>query len=573
MFLTLANFKQQIDSAILQRGRQYHFGGHVVELEEVDDGVWSALVEGTDPYNVDIAREEDGALSYECTCPYDLGPVCKHVVAVLYAIEESFPEYASATPKKPRKKRQTRDEKVLEILNGQSHEDLVALLLEAARNDRQLANLILARYGARGSDQKLYSRMVKDALNLGKGPYGFIDYRGSDRAAKGIRSILKHAEDFLLQGEPTQAIPILKAVIESTVPAIEHADDSNGGLSSCISLAFDFLDRAIAMLSPDGRGPLFAYCMAEALDEKYIGWDWGWNLAEVAAKMVHTPEQRNALFTTVDRMAADRRLHRNEIRANIYPGPKDIDFPDHDAEYADEIKLMVIERLDGPNAVEGFLKARVNLPRFRQTLVQFCIEQGNLAEAKRLCNEYVEIADSRLPGIQLQFQVLLLEIAQKENDITSVLQRARVLFLRTGEFAYYDLLKELTAADEWENSLQQLVRELKGKRSGHVLPEIYLREEKWDELLAAIQEGPPGAVDAYRKHLEPRFPAALCDIYERLALATLSAKANRQGYQLACQYLRRMSKLGQKERVDTLVRTLREKFRNRPALLDELKNL
>jgi hypothetical protein len=234
---------------------------------------------------------------------------------------------------------------------------------------------------------------------------------------------------------------------------------------------------------------------------------------------------------------------------------------------------MVVERMDGPDAVEDFLKSRVDMPRFRGGLIQFYIEHENLTEAKRLCNEYLETSDQRLPGIQLGFQALLLEIAQKENNTAEALRLARMLFIRTGEFAYFDLLKKIIPVDEWDGALRQMIPELKGRYFDHIVPEIYLREEKWTDLLAAIQEAHPSTVEHFRKQLEPRFPAEICDIYERLALNTLTQKANRQGYQIACQYLRRINKLGQEERVDNLVQDLRQKYPNRPALLDELKKI
>ncbi len=303
------------------------------------------------------------------------------------------------------------------------------------------------------------------------------------------------------------------------------------------------------------------------------GWDWGWDLAEVAASLVSTPAQRAALFTTLDRMVVDRRKHREESWSSMYPRPKRTEIWDYDAEHAEEIKLIVVRRLNGAKAVEAFLKERMEKPRFRQALVQFYIEQGNLAEAKRLCNEYLQAAGDRLPGIQLNFQALLLVIAQKAGDTPEALRLARMLFIQTGEFAYYDLLKRMIPASEWESALRRLIPELNRRFYDHIVPEIYLREQKWDDLLVAVREAHPGIVEHYRRQLEARFPSEMCDIYERIALTTLTERANRQGYQVACKYLRRIQKLGQKERVEKQAQSLTEKYKSRPALLDELKKL
>ncbi len=248
MALTLENFKQEIDATILQRGRQYYRAEQVIDLEEADDGMWSAQVEGTYVYEIEIEQGTQGELTCMCTCPYDWGPVCKHIAAVLYAIEETFPAYVEPKPKKPRKQRQTRQEKVLGILKGLAHEELMALLGELASGHREIANLILARYSAGGDDKKAYIRLVKDALNQGKGEYGYIDYMGAVRAARGVDSLLQRAENDLNQGNTSRAVAIYQAVFETVVEAISNADDSTGSLGGCIASAVEGLGESGELL-------------------------------------------------------------------------------------------------------------------------------------------------------------------------------------------------------------------------------------------------------------------------------------------------------------------------------------
>ena len=87
MTLTLENFEQQIDPTILERGRRYARDGRVLTVEKEADGTWTARVEGTNLYEVTIEQTPTGDLSCLCTCPYDWGPTCKHIAAVLYTIE------------------------------------------------------------------------------------------------------------------------------------------------------------------------------------------------------------------------------------------------------------------------------------------------------------------------------------------------------------------------------------------------------------------------------------------------------------------------------------------------------
>lgn len=77
---------------IIQRGLGYFKEDRVVDLSWEADGarVWGA-VDGTAqaPYQVTI--EWDDELLFECTCPFEWEPVCKHAVAVLLAYRARQP--------------------------------------------------------------------------------------------------------------------------------------------------------------------------------------------------------------------------------------------------------------------------------------------------------------------------------------------------------------------------------------------------------------------------------------------------------------------------------------------------
>jgi len=86
MQLTLENFEKNIERKIVERGFQYFKGGYVARLEKVGENEFSALVSGSDNYDVFVKFDDKTIVEHECDCPYDWGNVCKHEVAVFYAI-------------------------------------------------------------------------------------------------------------------------------------------------------------------------------------------------------------------------------------------------------------------------------------------------------------------------------------------------------------------------------------------------------------------------------------------------------------------------------------------------------
>lgn len=83
--ITLSEFENFVPSVILMRGKDYYNDNAVITLKETSTGEWEATVEGTEEYSVEISLEGNEIESWFCDCPYD-GDICKHVVAVLYAI-------------------------------------------------------------------------------------------------------------------------------------------------------------------------------------------------------------------------------------------------------------------------------------------------------------------------------------------------------------------------------------------------------------------------------------------------------------------------------------------------------
>ena len=85
----IQRFLDEVDPTILTRGEDYYRSGQVENVER-DDGHVIAEVAGReeDPYLVELDFSEDGEVEdWSCDCPYDRGPVCKHTVAVLLALQ------------------------------------------------------------------------------------------------------------------------------------------------------------------------------------------------------------------------------------------------------------------------------------------------------------------------------------------------------------------------------------------------------------------------------------------------------------------------------------------------------
>lgn len=80
--LTETIIRDRATAKVFQRGEQYYHSGAVADICSRGNTI-QATVEGNEvePYRVSIQFDSGGIKSVSCTCAYDFGGWCKHLVA------------------------------------------------------------------------------------------------------------------------------------------------------------------------------------------------------------------------------------------------------------------------------------------------------------------------------------------------------------------------------------------------------------------------------------------------------------------------------------------------------------
>ena len=84
--MNLKSFESDVENKIVERGLNYYRSGDVKKLEKVGENEFSAVVFGSEKYSIYVKINGEAIIEHECDCPYDWGNVCKHEVAVFYAL-------------------------------------------------------------------------------------------------------------------------------------------------------------------------------------------------------------------------------------------------------------------------------------------------------------------------------------------------------------------------------------------------------------------------------------------------------------------------------------------------------
>jgi uncharacterized Zn finger protein len=563
MGLTYDNFEQVLDTEILKRGRTYYKNGQVTDLTPDEDG-WTAIVVGSDEYEVDIHPDDDGDLEAYCTCPYEYGPLCKHVAAVLYAIRAETK--GNQTGAKASKSTQDYQKKLNDILGALTREQLLDILLKQVKKDKSFGNDILLQYSPEPPDKAAYTQLIKDAIRAARGHGGYIEYTDARRLAAKIQKLVDKAQGLIQQKQSPKAIPILQAVIETVPAAYEASDDSDGGIMGTVEQAIELLSDGKGDYSAEDRRALIDYALGKVSNAAY-GWsDIPDSFLWLAGELVTNDAERKQLFKKLDSYSGGL----------TYGGY----IADYRREAIVRIKREVMERLgDPPEAIRALLMDNINLNAVRQDVVKQYIQQGRLVEARELCEVAIELYQRRaeLPGLVQQYRELLLQIAVQSHDAAQVSELSKMLFFDTSDMAYFEMLKRNTPEAEWPAVFQQVVtavekRQVRAWDTDGLLADIYSRENKWREVLRLARKPQPAILNKFHVTLEEQFPDEMAKLYEQMVYSTVEA-TNREAYQQACNYIRRLYEMEEAERAEEIVQTLMAKYPRRHALLDELRKL
>lgn len=85
MSFFLRDLESSLSPELIRKGLDYFAAARVNDLVHLEN-TWTAAVKGTYAYQVKLTIEEDEVMEWSCDCPFEAGPVCKHVLAVLFAI-------------------------------------------------------------------------------------------------------------------------------------------------------------------------------------------------------------------------------------------------------------------------------------------------------------------------------------------------------------------------------------------------------------------------------------------------------------------------------------------------------
>lgn len=571
MKIPLYEFEQHIDGTILKKGFDYFKKGHVHPPGEVSPGVYETVVEGSEKYEVQVTVKNDALVNYRCNCPYDSGPVCKHVAAVLFYLQkdalgigqDSEPAKKKGAGKTAGKKK-TVAAQVDELLEKIAPDELKKFVRELASSDRTIRQAFLSRYAhaGEGESKELYARQLKEILRAAKDRTGFVHYGAARSVGKAVSDFCVTAGKHAAEGNFKSAIYIAAAVLEEMTKALQFADDSSGDIGEGISASMDILNSIAKSRVPEEvRVELLQYCYSAFRKKIFKDWDWHLGMLQVAAKLVANNTEGEMLFTLLE-----------EYR-------KSEDYADYTEGLLKMIQLAVLQKIKDKETVQGFIESNLGTTAIRAAAIERAMEAGNYPKAKQLAMDGLHLDRNSSGGIKSIWYEWLLKIAQAEKDNIRIKEYARLLFMdaERGRPGYYELLKATVEPSAWKSFVEELAKEVIEKKQWlafDIVSWIYIQEQWWSRLIGLLKARPSlSYIEHFEKYLAKEYSGVLAELYEEGVIALLISSTGRNHYKQAVRYITRMKKLGEGERAAALADMLRKQYPQRYALLDELNKV
>ena len=560
MEIPLNEFELHISETILYRGLTYYRNGFVVEPEELNPGEYEFTVRGRDDYTVNISLSNGVINDYACDCPYDMGPVCKHVAAVLFYMQEDELELNKPEKTSQGKKQQSTKDQVDELLKIIPHEELKQFIHQKTGDDRAFLNTFLGFFAHHNTNdsKRSYEKQVKAILRAASDRSGFIDWAASGYVAQEIDNMFDIAQKQVERNNPQTAVFISTAILEQLADALQYADDSDGSIAGCIDAAIEMLHQ-VAKEEPDDkiRGQLLDYCLSTFDQGVFSGWEWHLGILEVASVLVRTENELEWVFARIDQT----------------------ELSDYESMLAQGLKYNMLLKIKGEGEANKYLEQYMGNPIFRRKALEKSINKKDYDNANKIAHAGITHDMEAKPGLAKEWYDWLLRIALAQRETKKIIEYARYLLIDNfrNDQDYYQILKDHVKPESWNGFIEAVITDISAKRrwiDTSLVANLYIKEKWWDRLLEMVKQNPDlSTVEIYEKHLAKNYAGELVQMYEAGILKHLENNVGRKHYQKASRYLRRMIKLGGRIQADRLINKIRADYPRRPALLEELSRI
>lgn len=565
------NWKKLFAIHILERGYDYYCDD-AVENMEISDDIIRADVIGSEDYEVEISLSNGEVTDMYCSCPYALdGRNCKHMAAVLYEWSENEAEekkdeenaintdlFQPAYTVKSHKKKLTAVEG---LVSGANEEDVRSFLAAVLAEDEKLLlrfHNIINKQVTR-EDINNYIRQVDIIADRYMGRNHFISYYEADGFISELEEIIdEDVRRMIDNGNYLSAFEVMNYIF--VLIGDVDMDDSDGGTGMLADRIYQLWLELLVKVSSKEKRKMFDWFTSH-LDGSVIDY-----LEEYIEQIImgefEEKEYEQAKLDFIEDMIA-----RSERKDSDWSRDYGV------GKWAVRYLEMLQEKKASDEQIEEVCKRYWKNSSVRRYYVDICMKKKEYDHVLQILDECI-LLDKQYRGLISEYSEKKKEIYLLQGNKSAYIEQLWKLVLEheAGDLELYRELKKQYTADEWLVKREEIFGKLPAY--AHV-EKLYKEEKLYDRLLVYVLNSPGlYALQEYEKVLKKEYPEQILNKYKDEVSKMAVHTSDRKNYTHLVSLLRKMQQIkGGSKLVEQIVAEWKIKYKNRPAMMDELRKL
>ena len=565
------NWKKLFAIHILERGYDYYCDD-AVENMEISDNIIRADVIGSEDYEVEISLSNGEVTDMYCSCPYALdGRNCKHMAAVLYEWSENEAEekkdeenaintdlFQPAYTVNSHKKKLTAVEG---LVSGANEEDVRSFLAAVLAEDEKLLlrfHNIINKQVTR-EDINNYIGQVDIIADRYMGRNHFISYYEADGFISELEEIIdEDVRRMIDNGNYLSAFEVMNYIF--VLIGDVDMDDSDGDTGMLADRIYQLWLELLVKVSSEEKRKMFDWFTSH-LDGSVIDYLEEY-IEQIIIEEFEEKEYEQAKLDFIEDMIA-----RSERKDSDWSRDYGV------GKWAVRYLEMLQEKKASDEQIEEVCKRYWKNSSVRRYYVDICMKKKEYDHVLQILDECI-LLDKQYRGLISEYSEKKKEIYLLQGNRSAYIEQLWKLVLEhePGNLELYRELKKQYTADEWLVKREEIFGKLPAY--AHV-EKLYKEEKLYDRLLVYVLNSPGlYALQEYEKVLKKEYPEQILNKYKDEVSKMAVHTSDRKNYAHLVSLLRKMQQIkGGSKLVEQIVAEWKIKYKNRPAMMDELRKL
>ena len=562
-------WKKLFATHILERGYDYYLE-NAVENIDISEDIIRADVIGSEDYEVEISVNNGEVTDMYCSCPYALdGRNCKHMAAVLYEWSEDAGEEESAkevntdlfqpayTINAYKKKVVAVEELVSRATEDGVRSFLVAVLSEDEKLLLRFHNTINKQVTKEDIDN--YIRQVDIIADRYLGKNRFISYYEADGFISELEEIIDEDVRRMIENDNCLSAFEVMNYIFVLIGDVDM-DDSDGGTGMLADRIYQLWLELLVKVSAEEKKKMFDW-FASHLDGSVIDY-----LEEYIEQILMGEFEENE-YEQPKLDFIEEMITRSECKESDWS--RDYAVGKWAVRYLELLKKKKVSE----EQIKEICKKYWNNSTVRRYYIDICIKNKEYDHVLQVLDECI-LLDKQYRGLISEYSEKKKEIYLLQGNKSAYIEQLWQLVLEheAGDLELYRELKMQYTEDEWVIKREEIFKNLPAY--AHV-ERLYKEEKLYDSLLAYVLNSPGlYALQEYEKVLKKEYPEQILEKYKDEVNKMAIHTSDRKHYAHLVSLLRKMQQMkGGVKLVEQIVSEWKLKYKNRPAMMDELRKL